>query len=284
MSIRRILTLVAGRGYDDRVLDLAALLARGLDAHVDAFLVRPNPRDAAPLFVEGMTGGAFEQIMTEIERDADQVAANAKDAFERWRARCQLPLAAEPGSASVGWCEETGSETDHVARRGRLADLIVIGRPADDRSGPSIITAETALLETGRPIILVPPNGSSAPPRRLAIAWNGSVEASRAVALGMPLIERADQVAIVTVDEASGMVQSAHELADYLHWHGIEAKVEAITPAEGTGPDILGATARLGTDLLVMGAYTHSRLRELIFGGATQHILYEAPLPVLMVY
>ena len=284
MPIRKILSLVAGRGHDDRVLDFAALLARRFDAHVEALLVRPNPRDAAPLFVEGMTGSAFEQIMEEIERDSAQAAAAAKDAYERWRDRHRLAPAAGPGSASAGWHEETGSETDRLARRGRLADLIVIGRPTEDRNGPSIITAEAALLETGRPVVLVPPGGVPAPPQRLAIAWNGSIEASRAVALAMPFIHRADRVAIVTVDEASGLVQSARELADYLRWHGAEAQVEAVEPGgDGTGADILGAAARLGTDLLVMGAYTHSRLRELIFGGATLHILYEAPLPVLMV-
>ena len=286
MSIRKILASINGRETRDGVLELAAVLAHRFGAHVDVLLVRTDPQAAFPFLGEPAAAAAIDTMIKDIEKEAAAAAQQGKERFETWRQKNGIgavDAATGPGVASTEWHEHIGIESDVITRRGRLSDVVVVRQATDDGSGPSDITVEAAVLETGRPAFVVPP-GSTSALRRVAIAWNGSGEASRAVAMGLPFLSAADEVSVITVDESAGMSEGAHDLAGYLGWHDIHARVEVAAPEGDTGEVLLDAAARCGADLLVMGAYTHSRLREVIFGGATRHILRHSQIPLLMTH
>lgn len=144
-------------------------------------------------------------------------------------------------------------------------------------------TIDAALFDTGRPVLVAPPAAPLQIGRKIAIAWNGSSQAARAVAFSLPFLERAEQVTILV-----GSGQDSHTpgtaLAAYLERHGIRAAVEGFDVAGSVGKSVLERAGELGADLIVMGAYGHSRLREMILGGATREILASATLPVLMAH
>ena len=144
---------------------------------------------------------------------------------------------------------------------------------------------EAVLLETGRPL-LIPSAGAPAVmmAEKIAIAWNPTPEAARAVALAMPFLARAKEIVVMTVEEEEGRRDEADRLVRSLAWHGLSGTVERLTPGPHGAAQTLLAAASSKAGLLVMGGYGHSRLREWVFGGFTQRILAEAPLPVLIAH
>ncbi|MGA8823308.1 MAG: universal stress protein, partial [Pseudolabrys sp.] len=171
-----------------------------------------------------------------------------------------------------------------IGSYGRVFDVIVMKR-RDAHSGPMHDRAiESGLFESGRPILLSPPS----PPRVIAtnvlIAWNCSTEQARAIALAMPLLQKADRITVLTVIGGTGVPgPSAEQLIRYLYRNGIVAKpMKVELDGRNTGEAILATAQSLGCDLLIKGAYTQSRLRQWVFGGATQHVLANAALPVLL--
>jgi nucleotide-binding universal stress UspA family protein len=161
-----------------------------------------------------------------------------------------------------------------------------LGRPGNSRwSRPSLTTIEAGLFESGRPVLIAPPS----PPQRMGetilIAWNGSTEQARTTAFAMPLLKRANQVIVLTVQGGTVPGPTGEELARYLARNGVPSEPVTVSPeGRSTGEAILAQAAARQCDLLIKGAYTQSRLRQMIFGGATRHILAHASLPVLMAH
>lgn len=289
MSLKIILAPVSGGEGDAAVLAAAEALARRFGAHVVVLHAKGDARDAVPFLGEGASGALIEQIMVAAQRDADSRAERAKAAFAAWRDKAGLTTSSVAGGTggSVSWREETGAEDEWVSRLGRLSDLMVLPCPGGSGSVASTITLEAALLDTGRPVLAVPIAGSAGPlgDGPIVIAWNGSAQASRAVAGALPLLAAAPRVVIVAAREGKSVNPDAAGLADYLAWHGVKA--EATTPlvkSTSVGAQVLSDAAALGAGLLVMGAYTHNRLRQMIFGGVTRHVLAHATLPVLLAH
>jgi nucleotide-binding universal stress UspA family protein len=214
-------------------------------------------------------------------------AKQARRIFESFMQEHDVPRAiVTTDSPTWGWLEDAPEGEGFVGSYGRVFDVIVMNRP-DARSSPLHIEAiESGLFESGRPILLAPP----APPRQIAtnvlVAWNGSTEQARATAFAMPLLRMADRVTVLTVIGGSGVPgPSAEQVIGYLKRHGIPAEPLSVElGGKTTGEAILAAAQSLGCDLLVKGAYTQSRLRQMIFGGATQHVLANAALPVLLAH
>jgi nucleotide-binding universal stress UspA family protein len=144
---------------------------------------------------------------------------------------------------------------------------------------------EAALFESGRPVLLVPPSSPGPIGETIVIAWNGSTETARTVALGMPFLLKAQRVILLTIEGWGVNGPKSEDLASRLQRNG--APVELVTrsmKARSAGEAILEYAAAFHADLLVKGAYTQSRLRQMIFGGATSHILAHSKLPVLMAH
>jgi len=170
-----------------------------------------------------------------------------------------------------------------MATYGVASDLIVAPRAtAEDVVARSIL--ETVLLESGRPLVIPAISAMPASFERIAIAWKPTSQAARAVAAALPLLVRAKEVVVVSVEEQEAAHHEADRLVRNLAWHGIRATTAPLKPGPGGAGATLLATARDRADLLVMGGYGHSRLREWVFGGFTQLVLADAPLPVLIAH
>lgn len=165
----------------------------------------------------------------------------------------------------------------------RVFDLTILGRPDKGEGKPRISCAETLLFESGRPILLAPPEVPKSLGETVVIAWNQSMESARATAFAMPFLKRAKKVYILTIEAHNVEGPSAEQLGSKLALHGIFPEiVHKMGQKRAPGLAYLEDTASLGADLMIKGAYTQSRLREMIFGGATAHILTNAKMPVLM--
>ncbi|EME68765.1 universal stress protein UspA-like nucleotide-binding protein [Paramagnetospirillum caucaseum] len=266
-------------------LDTALRLAGRFSGHVVGLHVRSDPTNAVPLVGEGMSGAMVEEMIGIAETQAAQRAKAARAGFDAALARNGAPLAAAPpvDGLSAEWLEVVGREEDVVTWRGRVSDLVVFGHPGGEAEVAAMITLNTALMACGRPLLLCPAEPSPLPGTNVCIAWNGSAEAARAVAFAMPFLEGAASVTILTVAEHAGGPAPAAELENYLAWNGICAATTIIQAASShAGEELLRHAGKNGSDLLVMGAYTHSRLRQLILGGVTRHVIAHAPLHVLM--
>jgi nucleotide-binding universal stress UspA family protein len=168
---------------------------------------------------------------------------------------------------------------------GRVFDLVVVGRPDGSNGQTRLSTVEAALFETGRPVLIAPTTAPRTLGETAVIAWNRSTETARAVLGSMPLLRKARRIVVLELDDWGVPGPSASELARSLRMHDLQA--EAITapdPSNRPGETILREAAALGCDLLVKGAYTQSRLRQMFFGGATSHILSNTTMPVLMAH
>lgn len=266
-------------------LDTALRLAGRFSAHVVGLHVRTDPTNAVPLVGEGMSGAMVEEMIGIAEAQAAQRAQGARAAFDAALASNGVPLASAPpvDGLSAEWVDLVGREEDVVCWRGRLSDLVVFGHPGGEAEVAAKITLNTALMACGRPLLLCPADPAPAPGSNVCVAWNGSAEVARAVACAMPFLREAAKVTVVTVAEHVGANAPAGDLESYFAWNGIKAETVVVqAPAAHAGEELLRQVRQVGADLLVMGAYTHSRLRQLILGGVTRHVISNAPLHVLM--
>jgi len=283
---KSILCPVSGDPSDRAQLDLAAAVAKRFAANVAVLHVKSDARDATPYLGEGMSPALISEFLESAERDANARAGRARTMFESWARDSDLALRDAPSlvdGASCAWRLESGSADKWIARLGRVADLTVVSVPGEASIG-NTLTFEAALLDTAHSVLLTPPSFSGPVDGPVVIAWNASVEASRAVAAAMPLIAAARSVHIVSIDEP-GKPFDASPLATQLGWHRIASELRATTLSDRhVAEALLDECHTLRASLLVMGGYTHSRLREMIFGGVTQHLIRHAPLPVLMAH
>ncbi len=290
MTIRKILAPIAG--YDSlAAMERAALqtaLTVGCDlaAHVEVFCQAANPAEVHDRLPAGVPGATIDQLFSVMEQVEAAQHARAHALFSEVTAAFDAPIKDQPAGDSgfsAAFVQASGAMESLVAARGRVSDLIVagIGPDGDGRHPTALLQA--ALLETGRPLLMAPAEAPKACGRRVAVAWNASSEAARAVALAGDFLARADEVAVITVAEDPDYSAAGKDLSEYFAWHGIKAQVCALgPPAQSAGSAVLDQAADFGADLLVMGAYTRSRLRRMIFGGVTATVFREARIPVFM--
>jgi nucleotide-binding universal stress UspA family protein len=280
--IRKILVPVRGDGKGDNVLAHAAALAHRYSAHIDVVHCRPRPEDLMPY---GIAIPEFlrKQLIKQSYEVADQEEAGLRDELIALAGKLKLDANGSRGqSATVDFVEEAGRQVEVIRRHGRLADLVAVAKPDRDRN-LGFNTLKAALFNTGRPVLMCPPAAS--PPEtlgaRVALAWNGSAEAARALAQCIGVLRNADKVWILTNGADSGPGTTAGELVAYLALHGISAEIAGFGADRKVGSELLKVSAGLGADMLVMGAYGDSHERETVFGGNTQTIVDTATMPVL---
>jgi nucleotide-binding universal stress UspA family protein len=281
MSIRNILVPVRGDGKGEQVLNAAVALAKKFDAHIDVVHARMSSTD---MLAYGATLAGIRDVVNEIaETHAADEEARVKKLYEDYCARHGIANIIEPQSGlsgvSASWHEEKGRQANVVARRGRLTDVIFVAQP-DGQLG--VNTFEAALMETGKPVISVPPRDIKDIGKNIAIAWNGSAEVSGAVTSSRPIVEGAAKLLILSAPETRGDDLPASDLADYLRWHGQKSEIQILDcdPHE-VGQTLLKACADNGIDLLLMGGYAHARRHDFKIGGVTQYVVEKAEIPVL---
>jgi nucleotide-binding universal stress UspA family protein len=291
--IKTILVPLAGVEGDKSRLLAALAVARRFDAHLDVLHVRPDPAQlvaAAASAAYGVTE-VVAALLDQFEKDAQARLEAAQETFAAFVKSENLELrdhrAAGASAVSATWLKQTGNAGERVARIARSHDLVVAGRSSDPGE-PTSGTLEIALMESGRPVLVMPEGMTRVAGRMVVIAWKDTAEAARAVMGAGPFLAQADRIEVVAVSENEAGEgeedrESAERLAEGLGWHGFKANARIVPSRGGSGPDALLAAVRdLDGDLVVMGAYGHSRLREMIFGGFTRHVLRGANVPVLM--
>jgi nucleotide-binding universal stress UspA family protein len=273
MTYKTILVHLNDSRRVEKVLEPAAQLAARFNAH----LIGLHVCSAVPASPIPMASSALGSIIAAERRNSEAIA----EAFKRmtkgqpYVAEWQLQKVSHLNLASV------------VMERGRAANLIVAGQtdPEWDLS-PVMDFPEHLALESGRPVLVIPYAGRySTIGRRVIIAWKASRESARAVFDALPLLFDAEAVHILEIkqrgDDASTLAPDT-SIAASLARHGIKPEVRTSVAADiSVGDEILSRAADLDADLLVMGAYGHSRFRELVFGGATRHIAKHMTLPTL---
>ena len=290
MAYRRLLLPLTGTSAGEAALNTALMVARIWEAHLHCLHVRVDARDVAPLAGEGLSGAMIEEMMAATERESGERAGRVRQLFERFTAtHGDVTLASDPNTAAktpgvtLSFEAIAGREEDVVAQQSRLYDMAVVPHPEADEDVSSSDALHAVLFDSGRPVLIAPRQTPSVIGTRVCIAWNGSAESAAAVAAALPWLHRAQSVRILYSDDYQRRGPGAEGIQAYLRWHGIEAEAVPFKPAtREVGAGLLGAARDFGADLLCQGAYSHSRLRQLILGGVTRHVLENVDLPVLM--
>jgi nucleotide-binding universal stress UspA family protein len=222
-----------------------------------------------------------------LERESEERRRQARQAFESFMSAERVPTGSPPEGhkgPSAEWREEDGPQNTVVGSLGRVFDLIVVERPTRLTSLAEV-TLEDALFESGRPVLMAPDKPGTTIGETVLIAWNGSTESARSVALATPFLKRAKRVEVVSIESGMTPGPSSEELARGIAAHGIPAIARHVTAKGRTpGEAFLDEAKAIGADLMIKGAYTQSRLRQMIFGGATRHIINAAEIPVLFAH
>ena len=281
MGMKTILVPTEQRKSMSAVLQTALLLARRFDSYIEGFALRPRLNE----FIAVDVGGSF--AMDSFAQESIEDAKKTRAMFESFMQEHGVPPSGQAVSGlSFGWLDDAPEGEGTVGSYGRVFDLIALSRPDANSSGHDHRALESGLFDSGRPILLSPPS----PPKQIAtnvlIAWNGSTEQARAIAFAMPLLQRAERVTVLTIPGGAAVPgPSAEQVTRSLQRNGIPATLLTVElGGRSTGETILATAEAQGCDLLIKGAYTQSRLRQLIFGGATSHILANAMLPVFMAH
>jgi nucleotide-binding universal stress UspA family protein len=264
-------------------LQSVLLLARRCDSYVEGFALRLGINE----FVTVDMAGAFP--LDAYKQESIEDARRARELFETAMREEQVPPAGDrsaPARLSYGWLEDAPEGEGFVGSYGRVFDVIALSRPESSAISLHNRALESALFESGRPVLVCPPEPPRSLGRNVLIAWNCSTEQARVTALAMPILTQAERVVVLTIAGGQAVPgPSGEQMVRCLRQNGVAAEPMTVPIGErSTGEAVLATAASLGSDLLVKGAYTQSRLRQMIFGGTTQHILAHASLPVLMAH
>ena len=282
--MKNLLTVV-GDGNAAPVLDTALMTARCFNSHIVG--LHSLTTEYAVVFGGEMGFSISSEVDRTLEREGHDRRDQARRLFREFMTSKGVPIGPMPpghNGPSASWREEDGRQNAVVGMIGRVYDLIVVEQP-EKLASIAEATLEDALFESGRPVLMVPKRPPATLGEVVAIAWNGSTETAVTVAMGMPFLKQARHVVIVAVgpQHMPEPGPEGEELARTLEQHGIDV---SLRPAYGRqkaqGESFLKGAMVAGADLLLKGAYTPSRIRQMIFGGGTRHIIMESKIPVLM--
>jgi nucleotide-binding universal stress UspA family protein len=264
-----------GLGEKDPAGDFAISIAEAFEAHILGVAVAYEP------VIPGTVMGGIPPEFIESQRSEGEAKARAAIArFDQGTKRAALSAETRILSTSIS------GASDQLGRIGRRFDLVVVGQADPDMAGPDDIVDEGVLFESGRPVVFVPfIQKGGLKLDRVMVCWDGGRTAARAVADAMPFLHKAKQVEVVII--ATGRPKSDEvpgaDLGQHLARHGLKVEVKRITSPDIDVPStILSYAADSSADMIVMGGYGHSRLREFVLGGATRGILESMTVPVLM--
>lgn len=288
MTLYNILVPVTGEDDCEPAIVTAFLLAKRFDAHLVGLHVKGNPLGKLPFVDESLAQRDIAREFGNLRRHVLYTEETARAQFETLRVQQDVPsaeIAGDEPRASAYFqiiARRTGSTLAEVGRTFDLAVMPTTGSIADD---DAIQAVEGLLFGSGRPVLVTPRTPPKYIGTHLFLTWNRSAQSARAIAAAAALIDNASKVTIGYVSTGAKDGPTPEELASSLAWRGIDAEVKRIPPGGPPVAELLISHAEnAGADLMVMGAYSHSRLRELVLGGVTRHILRHVALPVLMVH
>jgi nucleotide-binding universal stress UspA family protein len=275
MSFRDILAIVTPGVGAETVIAFADQLAAQRQGRTTVMLVGWQPA------VSPLEGYGFDTLYAQVLEDARKLLS--EDAL---RLDERLQKAGIKASIET-YLVAPGAEVSSVALRARHADVSIVARPEKEKSSAAHAVLEAALFDSGRPVIVVPPAWKQGPiGKHVLLAWKPTREAARAAGDAQDLMTRADTVSIVTIDASTSRQygeQPGADISAHIAYAGCKTALYNLDSAgRPEGDVIIDQATVLGADLIVMGGYGRSRLREIVFGGVTRKVLVEASLPVLM--
>lgn len=277
--MKAILIPVETHAAMEAVLATALRLAERFGSYMEGIALGP---DLAQITAADFS---FGNVVFD-DRTRRELLAEAYNIFSTFMATHEVARAqGDAQKPCFGWRGDMLVTDEGVGEYGRIFDVIAVGRPAAGIHQPRKSTLESALFESGRPLLIAPPQAPEKLGDCIAIAWNASPESARSVAFAMPLLLAAQDVPVMMVPGTRLAGPDENELVTSLRRHGVPARaILANETPKGPGYAVLETAYELGADLLVKGGYTQSRMRQFIFGGPTSQILTEANLPVFMAH
>ena len=290
MAFRRVLVPLTGTAAGEAAIATALMTARVWNAHVHCLHVRVDARDVAPLAGEGLSGAMIEEMMAATERESGERANRVRALFDRMVGGLgdvtladSAEIASKADGVTLSFESIAGREEDVVAQQSRLYDLVVVPHPEANEDVSSSDALHAVLFDSGRPVLIAPRKAPATIGTRISCAWNGTAESAAAMAAALPWLHQAQATQVLYADEYQRRGPKVDGILSYLHWHGIEAESRLFKPmTRDVGAGLLGAVRDYQSDMLCMGAYSHSRIRQLILGGVTRHVLENSDIPVLM--
>ena len=279
MSFKTIMTVVTDKAHLKDTISKAADLAEVLDAHLDVVCMGVD-RTQTGYYNAGMNAAVLQETLQQARTDAEEMAKVAK---------------AQLGATTLRWgvtdavCQ-LADIARYVASHARFSDLAVLPRPyGDDRGIELEPTVEGALFEGQAPVIVLPTSSETLKlPRKVAIGWNESAEALRAVRNALPLLKTAERAHIVVIDppkHGPNRSDPGGLLSQFLARHGVHVEIDVLSKTMPRVSDVMRRhVSDIDADMVVMGAYGHSRFREAILGGATRNMLETSEVPVFMAH
>jgi nucleotide-binding universal stress UspA family protein len=288
MTIRSVLALIDGGSTSEQALKAAIQVGLAFDAHVEVLHVEPPLTPLVPVMPEGVSGVSAVQLADDIETDVRMRSEHAKTLFDRLCTSAGLkvidPEEERYAIASFAWRLVNGHDNPELARRGRLVDLIVMGRPDAADGGVDSAALEAALFDTARPVLIAGNAELEINDAHMVIAWDGSREVARSLGAALPFLKLAKTVEIISVND-NHTQPDLKGLQTFLCGHGVETNTHVIGKEDRTIAETLHhqlLSQKVG--LSIMGAYGHSVIGEFLFGGVTRDMLKDQHLPLFLAH
>ena len=284
--IKRLLFPIAGSSSVESGLGTALTLATEFSAQLDVIFCRRSFSSETPLVADDMGPGWLTNTAKKFEKDEKRRVSNARKMFDRLTRERNVPYRQYPSpgnTPAASWEVSASPPAEEMLLRASATDMVVVGRSTDSVGEITRSLTETALFACGQPVLIAPRVAPVTIGKRVLIGWNRSTPSARAVKNAMPFLQRADAVILFSVSTGAKNGPAPSEIASYLSLHEVQTEVkEALPSGDRVSERLLAEADRTNADLLVMGAFSHSRLREFVLGGVTKDILGSAKLPVLM--
>ena len=287
MAFKTILLPIRESSTGAALMETAISMAVRNEGHLDLLYVASEPEHMIPFSTMGLSANMRKTIIESATANAEQQGEELKQAFlalcDRYKVKVQT-RSADHNGASADFLLRTGKRDDLIGRYGRLADLIIVPQPIKVAPPPS--SFEAALRESGRPVLMVQREKVlEAPGKRLAIGWNSSKEAAQAISAMLGNLKRADKVFVLTSEKRMQQPINADDVCVYLGCHGISAETATFTTEnQSAGEALLAKAHEMDCDRLIVGGYSRPKIRDIIMGSVTGHLLAHADMPVIFVH
>lgn len=287
MAFKTILLPIRESSTAASLMETSISMAIRNDGHVDLLYVQNDPEHMLPFSTLGLSASMRQTILESTAaataKQADELKQSFLDLCERYKISVQ-PRGSGIGKPSADFLIRTGRRDDLIGKYGRLADLIIVPQPTKTAPPPS--SFEAALRESGRPVLMVQRDKVlDVPGKRLAIGWNSSKEAAQAISSMLNNLKRADKVYVLSSEKRMKQPINADDACVYLSCQGITAETAIIdTKRQSIGEALLARSQELECDRLIVGGYSRPKIRDIIMGGVTGHLLKHADLPVIFVH
>jgi nucleotide-binding universal stress UspA family protein len=288
--MKSFLIPIGGSDTDGPLFETALAAARPFSSHLNFLHVHVGPGQAAantPHTAFAM-GPALSNALRDLDAKAHTRSALAAQHFRDFCARSMVEICDAPDrtkGVTASWQEEDGHALKRILFRARHNDLVIVGR-AKTANGLPADFLEQLLVGCGRPVLIAGSAPTPTPTGTVMLCWKETAEAARAVNAAMPFLIHAEHVVIVSVAEnGEDLAEALSDVARQLAWNGVRSEIRTIV-ANGAGtPGLLSSAARdCGADLVVLGAYGRSRMREILFGSCTQSVINNAETSVLLMH